>query len=101
MTEVGIIGVYVGNFLYVVYKQEGILVVDCFDYVLDFFISTNESNELLDFIWPYGEVYYRLDGRRISVLPEVLLFLQHEIEIIPVITCEAQFNCIGRELVNH
>lgn len=101
MTGVRVVGVYVGNLLYIVYKQEDVLVVDCFDYVLDFFVSTNESNELLDFIWPYGEVYYRLDGRRISILPKVLSLFQHEIEVIPVITCEAQFNCIRRELVDH
>ncbi len=71
MTGVEVVGIYVSSLLHVVCKWEGVLVVDCLDYVLDFFVSTDEFNELLDFIRPCGKVDYRLNGRRILVFPEV------------------------------
>ncbi len=101
MTGVGVVSVHVGSLSHVVCKWESVLVVDCFDYILDFFVSIDQSNELLDFIWPCGEVDYRLDSKRIPVLPEIPPLLQHEANVISVITCETQFNCIGRELVDH
>lgn len=71
MTGVGVVDIYVNSLLHVVCKRESVLVVNCFDYVLDFFIPINQSNELFDLIWPCGEVDYRLDGKRIPVFPEV------------------------------
>lgn len=88
MTGVRVVSAHVGSLPHVVYKQIGILVADCFDYVLDFFVFTDQSNKLFNFIWPCGEVDYKFDSIRISVTPKVPSFLQYEIEVISIITCE-------------
>lgn len=101
MVGVGVVGVYIGSLLHVVHKREGILIVDCLDYHLDFFVFIDEFNEFLDFSWSCRKFDYRINGRKIPVFPEVLLLFQQEAEVILVITCETQFNYIRGKLVDH
>ncbi len=75
MTGFRVVGVHNDSLPHIVYKWKSVLEVDCLDYIVDFFISIDESIELLDFIRPCRKVYYRLDDRKILVFPQVPLLL--------------------------
>lgn len=75
MTKVKVLDVHIGSLFHFLCKRKGILVVNCLDYFMDFFIFTNKSDEFLKFIESCREVDYRIDDRKISVLPKIILLL--------------------------